>query len=131
MFLVAEHAMEKDVDPDSFHEWFNEFAYTYYNPECKYAEYCGAGSVKKPKVFGRIEVMKNHFDEYFESYEVDDDMQDDQEEQNSENQESQEQQTEDPAEDSECEEQQNTPESEEQQSDESQNEEFHDKNGEE
>lgn len=63
--LTADYAMENEIEPDQFREWFDDFAYNYYNPECEYAEYCGAGSVKKPKVFGRIEVMKNHFSNYF------------------------------------------------------------------
>ena len=63
--LTADYAMENEIEPDQFREWFDDFAYNYYNPECEYAEYCGAGSVKKPKVFGRIEVMKTHFSNYF------------------------------------------------------------------
>lgn len=63
--LTADYAIENEIEPDQFREWFDDFAYNYYNPECEYAQYCGAGSVKKQKVFGRIEVMKNHFSNYF------------------------------------------------------------------
>ena len=65
VFLTAQKAMEHGISPAAFNEWFNVFAYEYYNPECEYAEFCGAGSVKKPKVYGRINVMMHHFDNYF------------------------------------------------------------------
>lgn len=66
VFLTAKHAMEKNIPAKGFREWFEEFAYKYYNPECDYAKnYCGAGSVKKAKVCGRIEYMQLHFDKFF------------------------------------------------------------------
>lgn len=63
--FLADYAQNHEIEPDQFKEWFDEFAYSYYDPDCDYAQYCGAGSVKKPKVFGRIEVMKEHFNNYF------------------------------------------------------------------
>jgi len=65
VFLTAQKAMENSVDPSEFYDWYIEFAYTYYNPECEYAQFCGAGSVKKNKVYGRIDIMMKHFNEYF------------------------------------------------------------------
>lgn len=65
VFLTAQKAMEDNIDADSFYGWFVNFAYDYYNPECEYAQFCGAGSVKKAKVYGRINTMISHFDDYF------------------------------------------------------------------
>lgn len=64
VFLTAQKAIERGIDADTFYDWYSVFAYCYYNPECEYAQFCGAGSVKKFKVFGRIETMFNHFDQW-------------------------------------------------------------------
>lgn len=64
VFLTAERAINNAIDADDFYNWYLDFV-NYYNPECEYAQFCGAGSVKKPKVYGRIETMFKHFDEYF------------------------------------------------------------------
>lgn len=67
VFLVAKDAEEQGISPEKFNEWFKEFAYNYYTPSCDYAvDYCGAGSVKKPKVIGRIETMRDHFKNFIE-----------------------------------------------------------------
>ena len=65
VFMTAKHAMEQNISTKDFAKWYIEFSENYYSPDCEYAQYCGAGSVKKQKVLGRIEVMQRHFDEYF------------------------------------------------------------------
>ena len=72
VFLTAQRAINRGIDADTFYDWFTVFAYDYYNPECEYAQYCGAGSVKKAKVFGRINTMLEHFDNWVnENFDVD------------------------------------------------------------
>ena len=65
MFIyMADEAINSGITPSEFYSWFEQFAGKY-SPDCKYAENCGTGSIKKDKVNGRIEVLKEDFEQYF------------------------------------------------------------------
>ena len=65
MFIyMADDAIKAGITASEFYAWFEQFAGKY-NPDCKYAEYCGTGSIKKDKVNGRIAVLKEDFEQYF------------------------------------------------------------------
>lgn len=65
MFIyVADDAINAGITASEFYSWFEQFAGKY-SPDCKYAEYCGTGSIKKDKVNGRIAVLKEDFEQYF------------------------------------------------------------------
>lgn len=60
--MMADLALEKDITPYDFHNWF---LYFFVVRKSEYGQYCSSGSIKKEKVFGRIETMTNHFYEHF------------------------------------------------------------------
>lgn len=65
MFIyIADNAINAGITASEFYSWFEQFAGKY-SPDCKYAEYCGTGSIKKDKVNGRIAVLKEDFEQYF------------------------------------------------------------------
>lgn len=53
-------AMEQGITAKSFGGWLQQFQKDY-KPACKYANFCGAGSVKKEKVLGRLAEMDAHY----------------------------------------------------------------------
>lgn len=60
--MMADLATEKGITPYDFHNWF-----LYFFVACKaeYSQFCSCGSIKKEKVFGRLETMTNHFYKHF------------------------------------------------------------------
>lgn len=65
MFIyMADEAINSGITPSEYYSWFEQFAGKY-SPDCKYAENCGTGSIKKDKVNGRITVLKEDFEQYF------------------------------------------------------------------
>lgn len=78
--MMADLALEKDITPYDFHNWF---LYFFVVRKSEYGQYCSSGSIKKEKVLGRLETMTNHFYEHFhlESEDItNEDNADDQEE---------------------------------------------------
>lgn len=69
--LVAIEAEERGISSDKFLEWSKDFKKAYKKSgdclvESNYAYYTGNGSVKKEKVLGRYDEMKNHLNKYFQ-----------------------------------------------------------------
>lgn len=83
MFIyMADEAIDKDITASEFYEWFKQFSEGY-NPDCEYAKFCGAGSIKKVNTLGRIEILKRDFEDYFNTEnDSDDNSQNDVEEEN-------------------------------------------------
>lgn len=63
VMIVADKAIQENIDSESFGEWFTEFV-DLYDPTCEYAQYCGSGSVKRDNTLKRIEVMTKSFEKF-------------------------------------------------------------------
>lgn len=68
MFLItAQEAQKEGVKPETFREWAISFerALNGKSPiETDYKKYGGQGSIRKDKVLGRIQSMRDHFDRF-------------------------------------------------------------------
>lgn len=66
--LTALKAIELEIHPMKFSDWKDEFKRAIKGKselKTKYRNYSGAGSVKKEKVYGRVEEMQKHMETYF------------------------------------------------------------------
>ncbi|MCY7947954.1 DUF262 domain-containing protein [Bacillus atrophaeus] len=73
VMLTAMRAMEMGIHPARFSDWIAEFKKAFKGKKAefftKYKMYTGDGSIKEPKVKGRIEEMRKHLETYFAKYE--------------------------------------------------------------
>lgn len=63
IFLVADEALKQSISGTNFRRWFSNF---FENCKEEYGKYCSSGSVKKEKTLGRINVMMESFNSYFQ-----------------------------------------------------------------
>lgn len=68
LFIVADEALKKDVDPKLFRNWMKIFKESLAGKSkgfpTNYRNFCGQGSVKREKVLGRAKEITRHFDNY-------------------------------------------------------------------
>lgn len=63
IFLVADEALKQSITGTNFRRWFEHF---FNKCKEKYGQYCSSGSIKKEKTLGRISVMMESFNSYFQ-----------------------------------------------------------------
>lgn len=75
VIVNANYAMKKGIAPEKFSVWAEDFKKVLRDKkkdrpviESDYKRYGGAGSVKKDKVLGRVNAMREHMDKFFEQY---------------------------------------------------------------